>query len=60
MQLDTTNAVQSLGWKDPLEDGTATRFSILSWRSPLTEEPGGLCLWGDVVKAGVILYVQSG
>ena len=24
--------VQSLGWEDPLEKGTATRFSILAWR----------------------------
>ena len=34
--------VQSLGWEDPLEKGTATRSSILAWRIPWTEEPGGL------------------
>ena len=34
--------VQSLGWKDPLEKGMATYSSILSWRIPRTEEPGGL------------------
>ena len=34
--------VQSLGWEDPLEEGTATHSSILAWRIPLTEEPGGL------------------
>ena len=34
--------VQSLGWKDPLEEGTTTHCSILAWRSPCTEEPGGL------------------
>ena len=34
--------VQSLGGEDPLEEGTATRSSILAWRSPLSEEPGGL------------------
>ena len=34
--------VQSLGWEDPLEKGIATHFSILAWRIPLTEEPGGL------------------
>ena len=28
--------VRSLGWEDPLEKGTATHFSILSWRSPQT------------------------
>ena len=34
--------VQSLGWEDPLEKGRATRFSILAWSIPQTEEPGGL------------------
>ena len=28
--------VQSLGWKDPVEKGTATHSSILAWRSPWT------------------------
>ena len=31
-----------LGLKDPLEEGTATHSSILAWRIPWTEEPGGL------------------
>ena len=34
--------VQSLGWGDPLEKGMATHSSILAWRIPWTEEPGGL------------------
>ena len=34
--------IQSLGWEDPLEKGMATHFSILDWRIPWTEEPGGL------------------
>ena len=34
--------VCSLGWEDPLEKGMATHFSILAWRNPWTEEPGGL------------------
>ena len=34
--------VQSLGWEDPLEKGMATHFSILAWKIPWTEEPGGL------------------
>ena len=34
--------VQSLGWEDPLEKGTAAHSSILAWRIPWTEEPGGL------------------
>ena len=34
--------VQSLGQEDPLENGMATHSSILAWRIPPTEEPGGL------------------
>ena len=34
--------VQSLDWDDPLEEGMATHSSILAWRIPQTEEPGGL------------------
>ena len=34
--------VQSLGWEDPLERGKATHSSVLAWRIPWTEEPGGL------------------
>ena len=34
--------VLSLGWEDPLEKGIATHSSILAWRSPWAEEPGGL------------------
>ena len=34
--------VQSLGWEDSLEEGMATHSSILAWRIPWTEEPGGL------------------
>ena len=30
------------GWEDPLEKGMATHSSILAWRIPRTEEPGGL------------------
>ena len=29
--------VQSLGWEDPLEKGTATHSSVLAWRIPWTE-----------------------
>ena len=32
----------SLGWEDPLEKGMATHSSILAWKIPWTEEPGGL------------------
>ena len=34
--------VLSLGWEDPLEKGIATHSSILAWRSPWAEKPGGL------------------
>ena len=33
---------QSLGLKDPLEEGMTTHSSILAWRIPWTEEPGDL------------------
>ena len=39
--------VQSLGWEDPLEKGTATHSSILAWRIPWTEEPGRLKSMGS-------------
>ena len=32
----------SLGQEDPLEEGMATHSTILAWRIPWTEEPGGL------------------
>ena len=38
--------VQSLGWEDPLEKGKVTHSSILAWRIPWTEEPGGYSPWG--------------
>ena len=34
--------VCSLGWEDPLEKGMAIHFTILAWKVPWTEEPGGL------------------
>ena len=33
--------VQSLGWKDPLEEEMSTHSSILAWEIPWTEEPDG-------------------
>ena len=38
--------VWSLGWEDPLKEGTATQSSILAWRIPQTEEPDGLLSMG--------------
>ena len=34
--------VQSLGQEGPLEEKMATHSSILAWKTPWTEEPGGL------------------
>ena len=31
-----------LGWEDPLEEGMVANSSILAWRTPWTEKPGGL------------------
>ena len=39
--------VQSLGKEDPLEKEMATRCSILAWRIPWTEKPGGLRSMGS-------------
>ena len=39
--------VHSLGWEDPLEKGMATHSSVLAWRIPWTEEPGGLQSMGS-------------
>ena len=42
LQETQETGVQSLGWEDPLEKEMATHSSILAWRIPWTEEPGGL------------------
>ena len=39
--------VRSLGWEDPLEKEMAAHSSILAWRIPWTEEPGGLQSMGS-------------
>ena len=39
--------VGSLGWEDSLGEGMATHSSILAWRIPLTQEPGGLQFMGS-------------
>ena len=58
-----------LGREDPLEEGTAMHSSILAWRSPWTEEPGGPQSWGHRVRhdwateqrtTNVIFWNQSG
>ena len=42
MQETLEMKVQSLDWKDPLEEEMAIHFSILPWKIPWTEEPGRL------------------
>ena len=42
MQETQEAQVQSLGREDPLEEGMATHSSIVAWRIPWPEEPGGL------------------
>ena len=39
--------VRSLGHEDPLEKGMATHSSILAWRTPWVEDPGGLQSMGS-------------
>ena len=39
---NTRDASLTPGLEDPLEKGMATHSSILAWRVPWTEEPGGL------------------
>ena len=41
--------VPFLGWEDPLEKGIAVHSSILAWRIPWTEEPGGLQSMGSQI-----------
>ena len=57
--------VQSLVWKDPLEKEMASHSSILAWRIPWTEEPGGLQSVGshersDATEATEHARAQSG
>ena len=43
--------IQSLGWEKPLEEGMTTHSSILAWRIPWAEEPGGLqCMKSQRVR----------
>ena len=42
LQAMRETGFRSLGSEDPLEEGMATHSSVLAWRIPWTEEPGGL------------------
>jgi len=50
--------VWSLGQEDTLETGMATHCSILAWRIPETEEPGGLQSMGHTFMIGVYIKVN--
>ena len=51
MQEVPETQVGYLGQEDPLEGGMATHSSILAWRIPWTEEPGGLqSMWSQRVR----------
>ena len=39
--------IRPLGWEDALKEGMATHSSILAWKIPKTEEPGGLQSMGS-------------
>ena len=39
--------IRDLGREDPLEEGMAAHSSVLAWRAPWTEEPGGIPFLGS-------------
>ena len=51
--------VRSLGWEDPLEKEMATHCSILAWRIPWTEEPGGLQSTGSQTRLSDFTFFLS-
>ena len=51
--------VQSLGPEDLLQEGTATHSSVLAWRIPWTEEPGGLQSMWDALT-DIDLLIEDG
>ena len=48
--------VRSLDWEDPLDLEMATHSSILAWKIPWTEEPGGLQSMGSQSQTRLITY----
>ena len=51
--------VQCLGREDPLWKEITTHFSILAWRIPWTEEPGGLQSMGLQKRVGLDLVAKQ-
>ena len=56
MQEPRETWVGSQGWEDPLEEEIATHSSILTWRIPWTEEPGGLLSVGATKSQTQLSY----
>ena len=50
--------VRLLVWEGPLQKSMATHSSILAWRIPRTEEPGGYGSWGRKEIFGAYVLVQ--
>jgi len=51
--------VQSLHQEDPLEEGMTSHSSVLAWRIPWTEQPGGLLGVHGVTKSQICLKQLS-
>ena len=67
MQETQETQVQFLGQEDPLEEDMATHSSIIAWRIPWTEDPGGLQsielqrvghAWRDLVRGQVQVQTE--
>ena len=59
MQEMQETGVQSLGWKDPLEEGMALLSSIFAWKIPWAEEPGRLQSMGLRVGYDLVTKQQQ-
>ena len=58
MQEMPETRFRSLGQEDPLEKEMATHSSILAWRIPWTEEPGGLLFMGSQSTERLSVHTQ--
>ena len=54
------SSVPGSGWEDPLEEEMATHSSMLAWRIPWTEEPGGLPSMGWHSRTRLSRHAQAG
>ena len=51
--------VRSLGWEDPLEEGTATRSNILAWRIPVDRRAWGAIVHGVTKSQTQAIWIHS-